>query len=138
MRASLLARVGSVAAAAVIAVTGSMATAGAAGAATAPVRRLSTHLSIVKLSEVRGNRRVEAIAGALSSHRIPLRDKVVYLDRRTATGGWVVVGKEVTHRFGAVVFPVPAKVSARYVLVFRGSPNFRPVRSRVVTVRAKA
>jgi hypothetical protein len=40
MRASLLARVGSVAAAAVIAVTGAMATAGAAGAAIAPVRRL--------------------------------------------------------------------------------------------------
>ena len=76
-----------------------------------PSGGLSTHLSIVKLSEVRGNRRVEAIAGALSSHRIPLRDKVVYLDRRTATGGWVVVGKEVTHRFGAVVFPVPAKVA---------------------------
>jgi hypothetical protein len=137
MRASLLARAGSVAAATVVALTGAMATAGAAGAATTPARRLPTHLIVAKVLVVRHNRHVAVIVGDLRSHRVPLRDKVVDLDRRTARGRWIVVGREVTHRFGSVAFAVAPRVDAQYVLVFKGSPNFSPSRSRVVTVKAK-
>jgi len=49
-----------------------------------------------------------------------------------------VVRKEITRRHGEVAFVVDPKVSARYVLVFRGTANFMPSRSRVVVVRAKA
>jgi hypothetical protein len=137
MRASLVARIGSVAAAAVIAATGALATAGAAGAATTHVR-LPTHLSVAKVPATLHHRHVAVIVGHLRSHRVPLRGKVVFLDRRTATGKWVVVRKEVTHRFGNVAFVVDPKVNAHYVLVFNGSRNFRPSRSRVVVVKARA
>lgn len=138
MRASILARAGSVVAAAAIAASGAMATAGAASAATTHAPRLATHLSIAKVPAVLHHRHVALIIGDLRSHRIPLRDKVVFLDRRTATSGWVVVGRELTHRFGRVAFVVDPKVNARYALVFKGSLNFRPSHSRVVTVKAKA
>ncbi|GEM_PF-945017 len=138
MRASLLARAGSLAAAAAIAVTGATATAGAASAATTNVPRLATHLSIAKVPAILHHRHVAVIVGDLRSHRVPLRGKVVYLDRRTADSKWVVVGREVTHRFGGVAFVVDPKVNAQYVLVFRGSLNFSPSHSRVVTVKAKA
>jgi hypothetical protein len=138
MLASLLARVGSVAAVAAIAVTGATATAGAASAATTHPQRLATHLSIAKVPAVLHHKHVVVIAGDLRSHRIPLRDKVVFLDRKTASSGWVVVGRELTHRFGHVAFVVDPKVNARYMLVFKGSLNFRPSHSRVVIVKARA
>ena len=138
MRASLLARAGSVAAAAVTATSGAMATASAAGAATTHARRLPTHLSISKEQAVAHHKHVVVIGGRLTSHNVPLRGKVVYLDRRTAHAKWVVVGKEVTHKRGAVAFVVCPKVSARYALSFKGSLNFRPSHSKVVTVKAKA
>src|ERR1039458_9243264 len=125
MRASLLARAGSVAAAAVIATSGAMATASAAGAAAAHERRVATHLSISKEQAVAHHKHVVVIGGRLTSHNVPLRGKVVNLDRRTAHAKWVVVGKEVTHKRGAVAFVVCPKVSARYALSFKGSLNFR-------------
>ncbi|HXP19790.1 MAG TPA: hypothetical protein VN840_09120 [Streptosporangiaceae bacterium] len=137
MRASLLARAGSVAAAAVIAVTGAVATAGAADAA-AHVRRLPTHLSIAKVPAILHHRHVAVIVGDLRSHRVPLAGKIVFLDRKTPGGPWVVVRKEVTRRHGEVAFVVSPKLNARYVLVFKGTLNFSPTRSRVVVVRARA
>lgn len=131
MRASLLTRVGSIAAAAAIATTGAMATAGAAGAATTHVRRLPTHLSIAKIP-VRHHRVV--IVGRLTSFRRPLRHEVVYLDRRS--GIFLVrVGHEKTDKFGAVAFVVNPPKTTQYVLVFRGTVNFRPSHSSFVTVR---
>ncbi len=135
MRASLLARAGSVAAAAAIATTGAVAAAGTAGAATTHPLRLPTHLSVAKVSAVAHHPHERIILGDLTSHRVPLQGKAVYLDRRIAHHRWAVVAREVTDRRGAVAFVVSPRKNAHFVLVFRGSPNFRPSRSRVVTVK---
>jgi hypothetical protein len=133
MRASLMARVGSVAAAAVIATGGALATASAAGATT--THKLPTHLSIIKHRARVHHHVLTVIGGRLTSHRHDLRGKVVYLDRKVPGHKWVQVRHEVTNRHGAVAFVVSPKVEARYVLVFKGSPNFQPSHSRVVTVK---
>lgn len=106
MRASLLTRAGAATAAGAIAVTGAMVTAGAASAATTHVRRLPTHLSIAKRHAVEHHRRITLIGGALRSGRHPLRDKVVYLERRTPGTKWAVIGHESTGRRGGVAFVV--------------------------------
>jgi hypothetical protein len=137
MRASLLTRAGAATAAGAIAVTGAMVTTGAASAATTRVHRLPTHLSIAKRHAVEHHRRITLIGGDLRSHRTPLRDKVVYLERRTPGTKWTVIGHEVTNRRGGVAFVVNPKVTARFALVFKGSPNFQASHSRVVTVAGK-
>jgi hypothetical protein len=138
MRASLLVRAGSLATAVVIAGGGAMVTAGAANAAVAHPKRLPTHLWIAKVPTVVHHKHVAVIAGDLRSHNVPLRGKIVFLDRKTAGHKWTVVRKEVTRRHGGVDFVVSPKVDARYVLVFQGSANFTRSHSRVVAVKAKA
>jgi hypothetical protein len=135
MRASLLTRAGAAAAAGAMALTGAVVTAGAADAAT--VHRLPTHLGIAKRHATEHHRRITLIGGQLRSRRFPLRGKTVYLDGRLPGHKWVVVGHEATSRRGLVAFPVDPKITARYKLVYKGSPNFRPSVSRVVTVKGK-
>ncbi len=130
MRASLLTRVGSIAAAAAIATTGALATAGAAGA-TAHVKRLPTHLSIAKIPAPHDH---VVIVGRLTSFKRPLRHEVVYLDRRAGIF-LVQVAHEKTDRFGAVAFIVDPPKTTQYVLVFKGTVNFSPSHSSFVTVR---
>ncbi len=137
MRASLMTRAGSVAAAAVIATTGAMATAGAAGASTTHVKRLATHLSIAKRRAFEHHKHVTVIAGRLSTrHNISLPGRLVFLDRVTPKHFLVKVGRERTGRFGVVAFVVDPKVTARYVLVFEGTPHLHSSHSRVVVVKA--
>jgi len=131
MRASLLTRIGSIAAAAAIATTGAMVTAGAAGAATTNVKRLPTHLSIAKVPAPHDH---TVIVGRLTSFKHPLRDKVVYLDRKAGIF-LVQVAHERTDKFGAVAFIVDPPKTTQYVLVFKGSVNFSPSHSAFVTVR---
>ena len=133
MRASLLTRAGAAAATGAIAISGAMVTAGAANAAT--THRLPTHLAIAKRHAVEHHQHITAIGGDLRSGRVALRDKVVFLDRRTPGTRFTVVGHETTNRFGQVAFVVNPKVTARFVLVFKGSANFRASRSQVVTVK---
>jgi hypothetical protein len=128
-----MARVGSVATAAVIATGGAMATASAAGATT--THKLPTHLSIIKHRARVHHHVVTVIGGRLTSDHHALRGKVVFLDRKVPGHKWVQVRREVTNRHGAVAFVVSPKVEARFVLVFKGSPNFQPSHSRVVTVK---
>jgi hypothetical protein len=135
MRSSLSTRAGSLAAAAVIATTGAMAAAGAAGATTAHARRLPTHLSIATRRAVEHRRHVTLIGGRLTSLTFPLKGKLIFLDRVTATHKLIIVGREWTNRHGTVVFVVAPKVTAHYALVFPGTPNFHSSHSRVVTVR---
>ena len=130
MRASLLTRAGSVAAAAAIATSGALATAGAAGAAPA-VKRLPTHLSIAKIPAPHDH---VVIVGRLTSFKRPLRDEVVYLDRRAGIF-LVQVAREKTDKHGAVAFIVDPPKTTQYVLVFKGSVNFSPSHSTFVTVR---
>lgn len=135
MRASLMTRAGSVAAAAVIATTGAMATAGAADASAAHVKRLPTHLSIAKRRAFEHHHRVTVIFGRLSTVRnIGLPGRVVFLDR-VAGHHLVKVGRERTGEHGRVAFVVDPKASTRFVLVFEGSRVFHSSHSRVVVVK---
>jgi hypothetical protein len=138
MRASLLVRAGTVATAAVLAGGGAMVTAGAANAAPAHPRRLPTHLAITKVGVVPHHKHLAVIAGDLRSRSVPLRGKVVYLDRKTAGHKWTVVAREVSRKHGDVVFVVSPKVPAKFALVFRGSANFQRSHSRVVAVKAQS
>jgi hypothetical protein len=135
MRASLMTRAGSVAAAAVIATTGAMATAGAASASTHHVRRLPTHLSAVTARAVAHHRHAFVIAGRLTTFRFALRDQVVFLDR-VAGMSLVKMGRERTDQAGVAVFAVDPKVAARFVLVFEGTRHLHSSHSRIVVVRA--
>jgi hypothetical protein len=135
MRASLMTRAGSVAAAAVIATTGAMATAGAASASTHHMRRLPTHLSALRVRAVAHHKHTVVIAGRLTTFRFPLRGRVVFLDR-IAGKSLVMVGRERTNRAAVAAFMVDPKVTARFVLVFDGTRHLHSSHSRIVVVRA--
>lgn len=135
MRASLMTRAGSVAAAAVIATTGAMATAGAADASTAHHNRLPTHLAIAKRRAFEHHHRVTVLFGRLSTvHNIGLPGRVVFLDRITSKG-LVKIGRERTGRHGRVAFVVDPKATAAFVLVFEGTRHLHSSHSRVVFVK---
>jgi hypothetical protein len=137
MRSSLLARrAGAVAAAAVIATTGAMSVAGAAGASTVHAKRLATHLSIADRHAVEHHKHVTIIAGRLSVHgfkRLPGR--LIFLERITAKGKRVIIGREHTGKFGGVAFAVDPKMRTHYRLEFPGTPRLHSSHSRVVTVK---
>jgi hypothetical protein len=137
MRSSLLARrAGAVAAAAVIATTGAMAVAGAAGASTAHAKRLHTHLAIADKRAVEHHKHVTIIAGRLSTPRFKrLPGRLIFLERVAAKHKPVIVGREHTGRFGGVAFAVDPKVTSHYRLVFPGTPRLISSRSRVLTVK---
>jgi hypothetical protein len=135
MRASLMTRAGSVAAAAVIATTGAMATAGAASASTHHARRLPTHLFAFKARAVAHHKHMFVIAGRLSTFRFPLAGRVVFLDR-IAGMSMTMVGRERTNHAGVAAFIVDPKVTARFVLVFEGTRHLHSSHSQIVVVRA--
>jgi hypothetical protein len=135
MRASLMTRAGSVAAAAVIATTGAMATAGAASASTHHARRLPTRLSALRVRAVAHHKHTVVVAGRLTTFRFPLRGRVVFLDR-IAGKSLVMVGRERTNRAAIAAFVVDPKVTARFVLVFDGTRHLHSSHSRIVVVRA--
>jgi hypothetical protein len=135
MRASLMTRAGSVAAAAVIATTGAMATAGVANASTHHARRLPTHLSAFKARAVAHHKHTFVIAGRLTTFRLRLRGRVVFLDR-IAGKSLATVGHERTNNVGVAAFVVDPKVTARFVLVFEGTAHLHSSHSRIVVVRA--
>jgi hypothetical protein len=134
MRASLMTRAGSVAAAAAIATTGAIATAGAAGASTQHAHRLPTHLSIVKVKAVAHRKHVFVIAGRLTTFGHSLPRRVVFLDR-IANKRVVQVARERTNAGGVAAFVVDPKVTARFVLVFKGTRHLHSSHSRVVVVK---
>jgi hypothetical protein len=134
MRASLMTRAGSVAAAAAIATTGALATAGAADASTHHARRLPTHLSIVKVKAVAHRKHVFVIGGRLTTSGHALRGRVVFLDR-IADKHLVKAGRERTNKFGVAAFVVDPKVTARFVVVFEGTPHLHSSHSRVVVIK---
>jgi hypothetical protein len=135
MRASLMTRAGSVAAAAAIATTGVMATAAAADASTAHPR-VATHLGVAKRHAVEHGHHVTLLLGRLSTqhHNIGLRGRLVFLDRVTKKG-LVQVGHERTGKHGRVAFAVHPKGVVVFVLVFKGTPHLHSSHSHAVVVR---
>jgi hypothetical protein len=134
MRASLMTRAGSVAAAAVIATTGAIATAGAAGASTHHASRLPTHLSALKVRAVAHHKHVFVIAGRLTTFGHALQGRVIFLDR-VAGRSLIAVERDRTNKFGVAAFVVDPKATRRYVLVFEGTRRLRSSHSRVVVVK---
>jgi hypothetical protein len=134
MRASLLTRAASLAAAAAIATTGAVAATGGAGAST-HVKRLPTHLSITTIPAIEPPAtQVTVITGHLGTAGFPLRDETVFLDRKSGLF-FVDVAHERTDKSGLVAFVVNPKKTTQYVLVFKGSVNFSPSHSAIVTVQ---
>jgi len=135
MRASLMTRAGSVAAAAVIATTGAMATAGAASASTHHARRLPTQFAAFRTRAVAHRKHTFVIAGRLTAFRHPLPGRVVFLDR-IAGKSLVKMGRKHTNKAGVAAFVIDPKVTARFVLVFEGTPRLHSSHTRVLVVKA--
>jgi hypothetical protein len=145
MRASLLTRAGSVAAAAVIATTGAMAVAGAADASAVHHHRIPTHLSASK-SMVKGSADT-TINGRLTTgfrhlRNIPLGGRVVFLETVRWRHGKIVlamVAREVTSTtrgmVGDVSMTVDPMKTTHYVWVFEGTWRLHSSHSRVLTVK---
>lgn len=139
MRTSVKARLGAFAAAAAIATSGATTMTGVADAATAypASRRLPTELSAHASKPVtRHHLTLATISGRLTSLRIPMRGKVVWLERRGPRGGWTAVRKQGTHMFGHVIFRVHERRTSSFRLAFRGTRTLKPSVSGPVMVKA--
>ena len=143
MRASLLTRAASVAAAVVIATTGAMAVAGAADASVHH-HRIPTHLSASR-SMVKGlpdtMLKARLTTGFRRLRNIPLGGRVVFLDAIGFRHGKIVlvkVAREVTSTrkgmVGDASFKVDPKKTTHYVWIFEGTPRLISSHSRVLTV----
>jgi hypothetical protein len=143
MRASLLTRAGTVAAAAVIATTGAMAVAGAADASVH--HRIPTHVSASK-DPVAGSSDTTLDARLTTGFRhlrnIPLGGRVVFLDALKWKHNRIVlveVAREVTSTTKGMVGDVSAMVdpakTTHYVWVFKGTHRLHSSHSRILTVK---
>jgi dihydroorotase-like cyclic amidohydrolase len=145
MRASLLTRAASLAAAAVIATTGAMAVAGAADASVHYRHRLPTHVSASK-SAVSGSTDT-MLNGRLTTgfphlRNIPLGGRVVFLEALRWRHGkifLVKVAREVTSTtkgsVGDVSMSVDPAKTVHYVWVFEGTHRLHSSHSRILTVK---
>ena len=132
---SLAIRIGSVAAAAAIAVTGATAAANASTAAPA-VHKIPTTLTISNSTPVAHPHQTTAIVrGHLTHNRFNLRRLRVWLQRLGPKGHWRVVQTKLTRRHGHVYFRVHIfKKPATFRLVFRGTRNFAKSVSHIDTI----
>jgi hypothetical protein len=132
---SLAVRLGTVAAAAAIAVTGATAAANASTAAPA-VQKVATSLSIANTTPKAHPHQTTAIVyGQLTSNGTPLRHLRVWLQRQGPKGHWFVVQLRRTGRAGWVRFRVHVRKNpASFRLVFRGTRNFEKAVSAVDTI----
>jgi hypothetical protein len=136
-RASLLARVGSAAAVAVLAGGGVMVTATAAGAATGHSKLQPTTLSIKNKAIAHGKHHADAVSGVLRSHRKDVAGETITLDSRTGKKPrWAAVGTGTTGSNGSVTFDVTPTTRTQYKLVFAGDSTFRKSHSNVITLKA--
>jgi hypothetical protein len=136
MRISLLTRCSALALTAAIATTGALATTGMASASTAaPAARHATTLSIhsTKHHITDAGRKV-VIRGVLRSDGVRLAGKTIRLFRAFPGHGFKRIRKMKTDSIGKVRFVLHPRHTARYVLVFRGTKDFRPHLSRVIRI----
>jgi len=122
---SLAVRIGGVAAAAAIAVTGATAAANASTAAPA-VHRIPTTLTISNSTPVAHPHQTTArINGHLTAGTYNLRHLRVWLERLGPKGHWRIAKTRLTRPHGHVFFRVHVfKKPATFRLVFRGTRNF--------------
>jgi hypothetical protein len=122
---SLAVRIGGVAAAAAIAVTGATAVATASTAAPA-VHKIPTTLTISNTTPVAHPHQTTAtVVGHLTAGAYNLRHLRVYLERLGPHGFWHVKQVKLTRQHGHVFFRVHIYAKpATFRLVFRGTRNF--------------
>ena len=122
---SLAVRIGGVAAAAAIAVTGATAAANASTAAPA-VHKIPTTLAISNTTPVAHPHQTTAtVVGHLTAGTYNLRHLRVWLERLGPKGHWQVKQTALTRPHGHVFFRVHIyKKAATFRLVFRGTRNF--------------
>lgn len=137
-RVSALARFGSAAAVAGLALAGALAPA----TASAAVRhhhshhKIATHL-FVRAHAVKGTgHKSDTIAGLLLAARHRIVGKTVVLESRTHKTKFAVVASAKTDKNGLVKFTVTPTTKTAYVLVFNGTANFRHSHSAVVVLKA--
>jgi hypothetical protein len=133
-RVPVLARAGAATAATAIALAGAALTSTAADATVHHGPKLSTSLSVRLVKHTKDG--FDVVRGQLRSHHVPLRNKTVLLESRTATTTFAVVDQARTGAHGVAAFKValPAETT-KYKLVFAPHPNFRASHSGVVTIR---
>lgn len=145
MRAPLLTRAASLAAAAVIATTGAMAAAGAADASVHFRHRIPTHVSAAK-DPVAGSSDTTLSARLTTGFRhlrnIPLGGRVVFLDTVRWKHNKIVlteVAREVTSTtkgsVGDVSISIDPAKTTHYVWVFKGTHRLHSSHSRILTVK---
>lgn len=132
---SLAVRLGSVAAAAAIAVTGATAAANASTAAPA-VHKIPTTLTISNTKPVaHAHQTTATVAGHLTAGAFNLRHLRVFLERLGPKGHWQVKQMKRTGPHGHVFFRVHIyKKPASFRLVFRGTRNFAKSVSHIDTI----
>jgi hypothetical protein len=136
LRASVLTRVGSAAAVAVLAGAGVIATATAADAASHHQKLAPTTLSIKNKVIAHGKHKADALTGVLRSHRKGVAGETVTLDGRTGKKPrWVAIGSGTTGSDGSVTFTVAPTVKSQFKLVFAGDSSYRKSHSNVVTLK---
>jgi hypothetical protein len=137
-RVSVLARFGSAAAVAGLAVAGALAPATASAAVRHhhPHHKIATHL-FVRAHAVKGTgHKSDTIAGLLLAARHRLAGETITLESRTHKTKWAAVGTATTDKNGLVKFTVTPTTRTAYVLVFAGTVNFRHSHSAVIVLKA--
>lgn len=139
VRALLLARVGPVAAMAVLAAGGVMAAAGAASAASDSHghAKLATTLHISNKVVAHNRHHSDVLTGVLRSHRKGVAGETVTLDSRAGVHRkWVVIATGTTGTDGSVTFTLTAPTKkTQFEMVFAGDSTYRKVRSNVITLK---
>ncbi|MGO8956411.1 MAG: hypothetical protein ACLQFR_03405 [Streptosporangiaceae bacterium] len=137
IRASLLTRVSSAAAVAVLATGGVMATATAASAAKGHPKLAPTTLSIKNKPIAHARHHADALTGVLSSHRKGVAGETITLDSRTGKKPrWAAVASGTTGTDGSVTFTVAPTAKTQYKMVFAGDATYRKSHSNVITLKA--
>lgn len=135
-RVSVLARFGSAAAVAGVAVAGALAPVTAASAAGTHHHKAATVL-FVRAHFVRGSHhKSDVINGLLRSRRHGLAGETIVLESRTAHHKWGVASSAKTNAHGLVRFTVTPTARTFYKLVFAGDATHRASHSAVIVLRA--
>jgi hypothetical protein len=136
-RVSVLARFGSAAAVAGLALAGALAPATASAAVVKHhAHKIPTHLFVRAHAVPKTGHKSDAIVGLLLGARHRLVGKSVVLESRTAHTKFAVVSTAKTGKGGLVKFTVTPTARTAYVLVFKGTANFRHSHSPVIVLRA--
>lgn len=138
MRTSLMTRVGSAGAVAILATGGVLATATAAGAATHKAKPAETTLSIKNKAIAKGKHHADSITGVLKTRKhAAVVGATITLDSRTGKKPrWAAVATGTTGSGGSVTFTVAPTVKTQYKLVFAGTSSFKKSHSNVITLKA--